>query len=457
MNHDDPYPCLPSVLLPSSPHCLCEDRFSLTVHNTLIVPAWSLIQTVLNELPQSPAELIAQIETLSVAFHGSTIPNTSFLARFICNSWDGMRFLTKTWPACIHIALEMPALFPAGVLRPLTHDAPVRQYSKRQIACLVVHQCLCTLSRPSWMQHDGSPDFRIWYADTQPHPKAVHAYLYALFTYFDRIAQSSPSTECLISLTLHHKSALPPISSATCFVPFDLVEVAEVSTSPALLGLPSGACVISANKHIGFGRTGSQEETQVGATPEASAVVLMVPPLGDSDVLVVRGVESMIEMHGYGRKAAMTGIVQEGVWQWGRRTMLFMDALELDAYDTRDGAFVPDLLPGNVERELTKAYTAFASAEYTEVVTGLWGCGAFGGNAEIKTIIQWCAASAAGVPLKFVCELTKNQFLAALKQFIERAEARKWPVSAVLAVVIAIGPGDMAARSVFEHVASILS
>ncbi|KAF7965924.1 hypothetical protein HWV62_40921, partial [Athelia sp. TMB] len=52
---------------------------------------------------------------------------------------------------------------------------------------------------------------------------------------------------------------------------------------------------------------------------------------------------------------------------------------------------------------------------------------------------------------------TKNQFLAALKQFIERAEARKWPVSAVLAVVIAIGPGDMAARSVFEHVASILS
>jgi poly(ADP-ribose) glycohydrolase len=92
--------------------------------------------------------------------------------------------------------------------------------------------------------------------------------------------------------------------------------------------------------------------------------------------------------------------------------MLFMDALELDSFETGAGLSVPDLLPGNVDRELTKAYTAFSSGQpvnpaagrYTEVVTGLWGCRAFGGNKEIKTVIQWCAASLADVPLAFVCE-----------------------------------------------------
>ena len=123
----------------------------------------------------------------------------------------------------------------------------------------------------------------------------------------------------------------------------------------------------------------------------------------------------MIEMEGYGREAKLKAILEKGTWHWSRRTMLFMDALELDYFDTQDGHFVPDLLSGNVDRELTKAYTAFNSGlkmacsgsdsdAYSEVVTGLWGCGAFGGNKEIKTLIQWCAASMANVPLTFVCE-----------------------------------------------------
>ena len=130
---------------------------------------------------------------------------------------------------------------------------------------------------------------------------------------------------------------------------------------------------------------------------------------------MVRGAESMIEMEGYGREAKLKAILEKGTWHWSRRTMLFMDALELDSFDTQDGHFVPDLLSGNVDRELTKAYTAFNSGlkiacsgsdsdAYSEVVTGLWGCGAFGGNKEIKTLIQWCAASMANVPLTFVCE-----------------------------------------------------
>ena len=34
-----------------------------------------------------------------------------------------------------------------------------------------------------------------------------------------------------------------------------------------------------------------------------------------------------------------------------------------------------------------------SSDDYIGVSTGNWGCGAFGGNPEIKSMIQWLAAS----------------------------------------------------------------
>jgi poly(ADP-ribose) glycohydrolase len=264
------------------------------------------------------------------------------------------------------------------------------------------------------MEDDGSPDFHIWFGDEQPHPTAVHAYLYALFTYFDRIVEEPPTLSRSISFMLR-SSTFRLIESPLCFTKLTVHELSTPGMVPSLLGLPSGACVISANKYIGFGRTGSQEEMHVGSTPEACPAVLITQPLVDGEVMIVRGAESMIEMEGYGRDARLRTVLEKDAWDWTRRTMLFMDALELDSYETGPGLPVPDLLPGNVDRELTKAYAAFNSAlnlvgtesavaVYTEVVTGLWGCRAFGGNKEIKTLIQWCAASVAGVPLVFICE-----------------------------------------------------
>ena len=33
------------------------------------------------------------------------------------------------------------------------------------------------------------------------------------------------------------------------------------------------------------------------------------------------------------------------------------------------------------------------------IATGNWGCGAFGGDPQLKSLIQWIAASVCGVPL----------------------------------------------------------
>lgn len=397
------------VILPSSPQSVCTDRFSLTDSDSDSVTSWSVLQAVLSVHSQTTSELIEQLDTIAVTFRNTAGTDFVSLRVFLDNNWDGQRFFTETWPKCVDLAMAMPALFPGGVLSALDVEQNVQEYSRLQIACLVVHQFLCSLERPSWMQEDGSPDFHIWFSGEQAHSNAVHAYLFALFTYFDRIASTTLLEGHTIRFTLC--SSLPPaIPPSTLFSPLTIHELSKFSMVPSLLSLPHGACVISANRYVGFGRTGTQEEMEVGSTPEACPAVLLTPPLRANEVLVVQGAEAMVEMEGYGRSAQLKAALNPDAWDWRSRTMLFMDALELDSFDTSEGKHVPDVLPGNVDRELTKAYTAFNSGAqrvpsgYSHVVTGLWGCGAFCGNSEIKTIIQWCAASMAGVPLVFVCE-----------------------------------------------------
>nr|GAT59127.1 predicted protein [Mycena chlorophos] len=112
---------------------------------------------------------------------------------------------------------------------------------------------------------------------------------------------------------------------------------------------------------------------------------------------------------------------------------------------------IPDLLPGTVDRELRKAYTAFASSPlalaYEVIITGHWGCGAFGGNKHVKAAIQWCAASLAGVGKpRFICweELEGDSFPVAFRNFMDviRADGRQGPED-VLGILRALGPEDV--------------
>ena len=75
------------------------------------------------------------------------------------------------------------------------------------------------------------------------------------------------------------------------------------------------------------------------------------------------------------------------------RSIVCIDALELSEEQTpRDQAGKELLL-----RELIKCHTGFSAVRNETVATGAWGCGAFGGDKEVKFAIQLAAASQAGV------------------------------------------------------------
>ncbi|KAJ7673983.1 hypothetical protein DFH06DRAFT_1266769 [Mycena polygramma] len=427
--------------LPSSPETLVDDRFSLADMETdEAVPFWSI-----GEL-----KLIDALDTIAVTLRGRADSDNASLRRFLDTQWDSPSFFDKTWPRCVEIALEMPVLFPEGYLRPLAAERPTQLYTPRQITCLVIHQFLCTFPKLPWVSigdEDNSQDLHIWYAGDQPHPNAVSAYLTALLVFLDR-ASSGAVLPNPISMTLYTAPSVPRIDSRTVFQRIVISDLNTPSVNTSLLGLPSGACVISANSHIGFGRTASQEEMHVACTPQSLPAKLFTPPLKDNEVMVLRGCESVIELTGYARNAELASIIPAGKHDWSRRTMLFMDALALDNYDTTTST--PDLLPGNVDRELTKAYTAFASygdaAPYETVVTGHWGCRAFGGNREIKSIIQWCAASLAG----------GDSFASDFGRLTSRAIAHRWTVHAVIEILRQMEPTDPERLSAFRNVSRIL-
>jgi poly(ADP-ribose) glycohydrolase len=441
-------------ILPSSAKVRRQDRFDLVHSDEYEVPFWDLLTAILrNESAPvtDAASLIEALGTIAVTLRGTAVDvDFGLLRNFISRRMtdESANFFDETWPVLVDLALEMPNLFPGGTLPSLLSPAGTDvAFSRKQIACLVVHQFLCSLPPHPWST-ESFVDLRPWYSmSSTVHQGAVEAYLTALFTYFERIHESVdgqksildlgtdewPITFTMQSLTdqdverLQSKEASGAMLSKTRV---EIVNLAESQTAPNLLGLPDGACVISANKCIGYGPSGTQEELNVGISPEAYPAVLLAPPLSDHQVLICRGAEAMVSIVGYGRDAKLGEIFRQprmGAHEhlsWRGRTMLFIDALELDVLPVVGETLIPDIYPlSRMSRDMIlKAYNGFRSGEYSHVITGLWGCGTFGGNRSVKCTLQWCAATLAGVPtLRFVLSTPEqHRFGEEFAQFVER-------------------------------------
>ena len=169
-----------------------------------------------------------------------------------------------------------------------------------------------------------------------------------------------------------------------------------------------------ANMYLGGGVLGGgcvQEEIRVGVTsPELLLGVLLAPaPMGPCETILMAGSEMFSSHTGYGHTTT-----------WGGR---LVDDAEIDpetgALDTRVVAFDALMFPfrdpvsvqfshSSITRELIKAHAAFApwpvgdsSLPLPPIVTGNWGCGAFGGNKPLKACIQLLACALAGRPMVY--------------------------------------------------------
>lgn len=419
---------------------LIDDRFSLLDQGDRVL-YWDVIKHLLSRPASSIHDIRDILETIHEYLERPSPSDFRFLESFL-SEYGGARFLTTWRGAIVPAALAAIELFPSSESLPVLQsgEAASVTFSQQQIACLLAHQFLCSFPIPDWYPDDRSPDFHIWYSEPQPHAGAVAAYLRSFCEFFDTSNARDGHTATYRRLSLPDFSLEEFLKSNSPLCEVQIKVLDEASTDPAHLGLPNGACVISANKDIGFGRSGTQEEVNVGASPAACPAVLLTPTLRPDEVIVIEGARAHVSISGYGRQARLERTIGSSeTCDWEHRTMLFMDALELDAFDGT--TVVPDLLPGHLERELRKAFTAFSSSTkervYQEVVTGLWGCRSFCGDPQIKTLVQWVAASLAGVPkLTFVVTKASLPFVDELERLVERIKRKKTTAGGVLRVLV---------------------
>ncbi|OJD22050.1 hypothetical protein ACJ73_06609, partial [Blastomyces percursus] len=409
--------------LPFSASLLCMDRFR-----------WG--------------DLVELLETIAVTLHSSSLRDYDTLRGFLQDEWASKEthFFTAVWPKLVRLALEMPQLFPESFLLCLSEEHRELKLSRRQVGCLVIHQFLCSLPKQPWAI-DSAQDFRIWYSSGSRYSLATRVYLS-----FQRLSCVGDETQPVLSPLMNE---WPIIFTLRIFqenrvVQLDLsllkhplcqltvVHLPTASTEPSLLGLLDGACVISANKSVGFVQTGTQEEVQVRSSPESCLVVLLTPTLQDNQVLIVQGAEA-VTIKGYGREARLDSVLTaDYVFSAGDSQMIKMV--------TTDHALHGCSTIANCSKYAVLSVAALQEERkscYTEIVTRLWGCGSFGGNPQIKTLIQWCASSMAQTNLQLVSSGEDQVVLAReLNEIVKMTREGLWTVKDVLDTIGAQKPSD---------------
>ena len=216
------------------------------------------------------------------------------------DSDETCHFFQNSFPAMIKLALRMPEV----------------SFTREQIACLLVHMFFCTIQPAKWNKF--WVNFHIWYSSPS---KPVLAYLQSLLAYFRQLNGSGvpPAAHDLVSFKRCVLTAEPEWKSSTVKI-----------TPSQSLELMRNCEVQFANKDVGFGVCGTQEEAKLAQSPETCIVMLFLPTLQKHEALLIHGPRKIAKFCGVGNDLMFAETYPTHSSLWESRTIVAIDALELD-------------------------------------------------------------------------------------------------------------------------------
>ncbi len=143
-------------------------------------------------------------------------------------------------------------------------------------------------------------------------------------------------------------------------------------------------------------------------------------------MVILRGCKRFIDYTGYLDTFAYKGHYHE------QNPRYIQDIIVVDA------CYSNHFTQKNINRDLSKAWAAFQKSKNDIIVTGNWGCGAFGGDFVFKFLQQICAAMILGDNFKRLdYSVYGNQALASkLKNLLENLEKNKKTVTDIYQMMI---------------------
>ncbi|XP_015996434.2 poly(ADP-ribose) glycohydrolase isoform X3 [Rousettus aegyptiacus] len=358
---------------------------------------WELIQTALLNKFTRPQNLKDAILKYNVAYS----KKWDFTA--LVDFWDkvleeaeAQHLYQSILPDMVKIALCLPNICtqPIPLLKQkMNHSITM---SQEQIASLLANAFFCTFPRRNAKmksEYSSYPDInfnRLFEGRSSRKPEKLKT----LFCYFRRVTEKKPTG--LVTFTRQSLEDFPEWER--CEKPLTRLHVTYEGT---IEGNGQGMLQVDfANRFVGGGVTSAglvQEEIRFLINPELIVSRLFTEVLDHNECLIITGTEQYSEYTGYAEtyRWARSHEDESERDNWQRRSteIVAIDALHFRRY-------LDQFVPEKMRRELNKAYCGFlrpgvSSENLSAVATGNWGCGAFGGDARLKALIQILAAAVA--------------------------------------------------------------
>nr|XP_051693499.1 poly(ADP-ribose) glycohydrolase isoform X2 [Oryctolagus cuniculus] len=358
---------------------------------------WELIQTALLNKFSRPQNLKDAILKYNVAYS----KKWDFTA--LVDFWDkvleeaeAQHLCQSILPDMVKIALCLPNICtqPIPLLKQkMNHSITM---SQEQIASLLANAFFCTFPRRNAKmksEYSSYPDInfnRLFEGRSPRKPEKLKT----LFCYFRRVTERKPTG--LVTFTRQSLEDFPDWER--CEKPLTRLHVTHEGT---IEGNGRGMLQVDfANRFVGGGVTSAglvQEEIRFLINPELIVSRLFTEVLDHNECLIITGSEQYSEYTGYAETYRWARSHEDGSerddWQRRHTEIVAIDALHFRRY-------LDQFVPEKMRRELNKAYCGFlrpgvSSENLSAVATGNWGCGAFGGDARLKALLQILAAAAA--------------------------------------------------------------
>ncbi|KAL3101038.1 hypothetical protein niasHS_001498 [Heterodera schachtii] len=381
-----------------------SELFNPAIHVTLPCydeKRWSAITTALNGIVSAGPSLTFHDFTSHVLSYAITEnggwkkTDFSALRALIDTGWYGNRLLSEILPFIAKLALELTHCIRRPIRMLLKGKNGSLTLNRHQASVLLANAFFCTF--PAEFGHKGRRfprfDFNaLFHLNTH---RAVEK-LKFLLHYFAQIKQCPPiGTLSFIRQAVERlpngwKSA-PLNGHLTALCDGRIEDEGAAHTQMDF-----------ANEFIGGGVLGHgavQEEIRFLICPELVVACLICERMDDNEAILLLGAERFSDYRGYCdtlrwvyRKYDDDSTKRDSMGRAIDTELLAIDALcfggQMEFWGDQFGA-------NAIKRELLKAYIGF-SLQTPEsphgISTGNWGCGAFGGDMELKSLIQWMAA-----------------------------------------------------------------
>eukprot|EP00002_Diphylleia_rotans_P037108 TRINITY_DN8264_c0_g1_i1.p1 TRINITY_DN8264_c0_g1~~TRINITY_DN8264_c0_g1_i1.p1 ORF type:complete len:584 (-),score=128.39 TRINITY_DN8264_c0_g1_i1:143-1894(-) len=366
-----------------------------------LIPKWPFVMKVYAR----PIETIAELERAIGSYQRQRFARLNGLRSYVeekLKSHERLEFFSETLPFIINLAKRLQKVFHKPLPIMTTGRDAETHLTSEEAAILLANAFLCTFP-PQPRKYGSLPGFDFIGLFQSVYPNGLEK-IHCVVNYFRRLRIEKNPERLKRKITFIRKVLDKPPKWCDSDKSISRVKILKDGTIE-----DDGHKMIQvdfANKMIGGGVLGHgcvQEEIRFVINPELIVSRLFTTCMADNESVHILGAERYSDYKGYARTFQFSKDHFDSTERYGDRIGTYIVAI--DATERVRSQFDPEL----VDRELNKAFCGFQGItrknsptlmhadfpEYSEVATGNWGCGVFGGDVRLKFVIQLLACSEA--------------------------------------------------------------